>query len=148
MQSTYSQKWVSVKDAALLSGYNVEYLRQLVRAGTIAARRNAKRILVDKIEITQLRKKNGHAPARPAATRPDLLELYSGDAEAAAHATRYLTDPAERMRRNQAVIDHLDALSNVDAAGAAEQRASLKVIQRGIDESRASYRKRFPSTYK
>ena len=44
------------------------------------------------------------------------------------------TGPGMAQRRNQAVIDYLDTLSNVDAAEAAEQRETRQILERGDPE--------------
>ena len=47
-QTTASTKeWVTIKNAAVITGYNPEYIRQLVRAGQIAARKEGVALKID-----------------------------------------------------------------------------------------------------
>ncbi len=148
MTTTQAQNWVTVKDAAQTTGYNVEYVRQLARSGTISARHAERKILVNKDEILALRTKNGSLSwsATVESPKPELLELFSGDAEAALRAQHYLTDSDERMRRHRIVIDQLDALANGTADETREQRETLALLQHALNADRSSFREPYPAS--
>ena len=143
MQATNTIRWISVKDAATSSGYNAEYIRQLVRSGSLSARRVATRMLIDARTLAKYQAQKSTTKAgRPSVKKPGVAHTKD-TAGTAVEADPYLSDMSVRMQRNAAVIAYLDALSNADAAGVAEQKETMAYLERVIDADRPSYRARF-----
>ena len=42
-----TKEWMTIKNAATITGYNPEYIRQLVRAGQVTARKEGISIRID-----------------------------------------------------------------------------------------------------
>jgi hypothetical protein len=65
------EKWLTVKEAVKLSGYNADHLRELIRDGKIKARKfsivwmvDRKSILAYQAKVQELGKKRGRKPQK------------------------------------------------------------------------------------
>ena len=147
-----TEGWVTVKRAAAVSGYNPEYIRQLARAGTVAARKEGVAYLVNQKSLAQYQASRERltthiSPSTKGATATSSSTpwrtLHGADPRLTSDP--YLTDAAVRKERNAAVIAHLDALSVPSASPAEvkEQRETYRFVRKSLDTDRLSTRKRF-----
>lgn len=59
-----SDEWLTTKQAAKLIGYHPEYVRQLVKAGKIEAKKIGRDWLIEKSRLLAYRRKTGRAGAK------------------------------------------------------------------------------------
>ena len=142
--------WLTVKTIAAVTGYNPEYIRQLIRAGSVAARKVGARLFVNQESLVVYQSSRANTPKR--ANRAASVEIQANGPIALRAANRadprlvadpYLTDPAIRRQRNEAVIAHFDALSMSSPVEVKEQRATYLYLRKVVEEDRLSSRKRF-----
>ena len=120
--------WLSVADAARLFEYNNEYVRQLVRAGHVRAKRVARMIYVERASLAAYRRTKGTQVAHHAAPkRPGQSHMTTAEA---VHSNSYFTDLAVRRAKNRSAIILLDQLANIDEAARAEQKRVGDILER------------------
>ncbi len=69
----YPTEWITTQEAAELTGYNLEYVRQMIRRGMIVAEKKGRDWWVDKASIetyADAMKRLGPAKHNPWKTRP------------------------------------------------------------------------------
>ena len=105
MQKLTPSRWITTKAASEITGYNVEYVRQLARNGSVAAKRVSTKILIDKNTLAKHQQAKGTSNARRhiAALSTDRM---ASETLARSNA-RYLNDPAEREKRHRIIIEQL-----------------------------------------
>jgi hypothetical protein len=143
-----TRDWVTIKNAAVITGYNPEYIRQLVRAGQVAARKEGSLLRVDADALTQYKStKSSPTHRRSGELRGHIPKNGIGTRERVADprltADPYLTDVSIRRHRNNVVIAHLDALSSASPVDKKEQKETYRILRRSINQDRLSNRDRF-----
>jgi hypothetical protein len=123
-----AKSWLSVADAARLFEYNSEYVRQLVRAGHVRAKRVARMIYVERASLAAYRRtKVTQDVPRPAAKRLGKPHMTTAEA---VHSNAYFTNLAVRRVKNQSAIVLLDQLAHVDETTRAEQKRAGDLLER------------------
>ena len=148
MQTTRSQRWVTARDAAQNTGYNVEYVRQLVRSGAVAAKRAARHMLVDQVALAK-HKQAKTLPGQPAnsGARKRAAGVPLAEAAVADSNLRYMQDLNERRHRNREVIALLATLTKGQSpAEAREEVIAFEKLKMSVNKHRLSDRKRFATT--
>ena len=151
-RSTTTKEWMTVKSAAVITGYNPEYIRQLVRAGQVAARKEGVVLRVDARSLSSYQTSRG-ASTRKGRALPNSTSNRNGSAtgrktggtDPRLTSDPYLTDAAIRKHRNSVVIAHLDSLSSATPSEAKEQKETYQLLRKSLDQNRLSDRKRFHS---
>ena len=143
-----TRDWVTIKNAAVITGYNPEYIRQLVRAGQVAARKEGSELRVDADSLTQYKSKKSSATRRYSSElrgRMPKNGIGGGmkGTDPRLTADPYLTDAAIRRHRYNVVIAHLDELSSASLADKKEQKETYQVLRQSLNQDRLSDRARF-----
>ena len=147
-----TKEWMTIKSAAASTGYNPEYIRQLVRAGQVAARKEGVAIRIDPASLDYYQLSRRDSTRRGGALRNDKARKNRsgvtqkiGETDPRLTSDPYLTDAVVRKHRNSVVIAHLDSLRSATPAEAKEQKETYQFLRKSLDQDRLSDRKRFRS---
>ena len=150
--SSTVKEWMTIKSAAAITGYNPEYIRQLVRAGQVTARKEGVAIRVDPQSLDYYQSSRGVSTRRGRGLPNDKAHKNGSDTGKRAGGTDsrltsdpYLTDAAIRKHRNNVVIAHLDSLSSATPLEVKEQKETYQLLRKVLNQDRLSDRKRFHS---
>ena len=145
-----TKEWVTIKNAAVITGYNPEYIRQLVRAGQIAARKEGVALKIDSESLAYYKSSKSNSIQKQSVVLKSQTQKNglgtnhkAKGADPRLTSDPYLTDMAIRRHRNNVVIAHLDGLSSVLPLEVKEQKATYQFLRRSLDQDRLSERKRF-----
>jgi hypothetical protein len=127
--------WLTVSQASTSSGYNEEYIRQLVRRGQVACQRVSRMIYVSQHSLEQYKRDTGSAMTTRPGQKRDAHKLG-----AQLTKDRYLTDSQVRQVRNDSVASFLDGLAHVSTEVARDQKATGEKLQRALRTNRLKLR--------
>lgn len=133
--------WLSVADAARAFDYNIEYVRQLVRAGNVRAKRVARMIYVDRSSLAAYRRDKGTEQSRGALRSTQDVPIARATAAEVLRQSPYFKNLAIRQARNQAAITLLDRLCNGDADDRAEQKRVGAILEKAYLAERPHLKK-------
>ena len=148
--------WLTVKEAAEVTAYHPEHVRQLARDGAVVSRKVSAAILVSQASLlnykTSMDKLGNKRYSkrllrnRKAKTQKESkISAERDDVEQNATAAASPRNDPEQQKRYQAVIALLDELAGATGAEAAEQRDTGRYLIQSLDEDRPSNRQLFPS---
>ena len=148
-------KWLTVKEAAGVTAYHPEHVRQLTRDGVIVSRKVSASILISLDSLLKYKasmdelgsKRYSKRLARNRRMKPQKESKTSSEQspiEQVGTAAARQSAELNMQARYQAVIALLDQLSNATGAEAAEQRETGRYLMQSLDEDRPSNRKLFP----
>ena len=127
--------WITIKEAADLTGYSKNNIQQLIRSGKIPTRRTAWSVRVNRASLLADQRQ-----------RPESLPpLYPSQTALAAIETR---TPLARQQRNAEAIRLLTEWTNATEEEAVDQRDTLAYLVEHLDQQRSSYREIFPAELK
>jgi hypothetical protein len=129
------REWLTIKEAAQLTGDNENSIQQLIRSRKVKTRRRAQSVFVNRASLLAVERQ----PAEPThALHPSQVAL-------AAIETR---PPLEQQQRNAEAIRLLTEWSNATGKEAADQADTLAYLIDHLDQHRASSREIFPNELK
>ena len=136
--ATPTNDWVTIKNAAVISGYNPEYIRQLARAGQVTTRKEGSELRVNASSLVQYRSTKSsrtrhHRSGLGGRIPKNGIGFEVKGADPRLTADPYLTDAAIRRHRNNVVIAHLDELALASLADKKEQKETYRVLRRSLN---------------
>jgi len=150
-QTINRQNWLSVAEAAQLTGYNEEYIRQLARTGAIEAQKLVRSTLIlrssllaykqgmDAIGTRRFSKAHAAKPKRAGAD--STARPFTGVVD----TVPTLNIGAQQLRtRNEGARRLLVEWAAASDESAADQQDTLDFLVTALDEDRSSRRRLFP----
>jgi hypothetical protein len=148
-------EWLTVREAAGVTAYHPEHVRQLTREGTVISRKVSSTILVSRDSLLSYKssmdelgsKRYSKRLARKRRVKTQAvteISLQGSGIEQNMTAAASQSDDSDMQRRYRAVIALLDQLSSATGIEATEQRETGRYLIQSLDEDRPSNRKLFP----